>query len=333
MSKYYNLRDVMSYNRNIMMIIGGRSIGKTYAVKKLCIKRFLEKKWHFIYLRRYESELQTLKDIFKDVIVNEFPNIEFKINGSDFYINGDIAGTAIALSKAQDFKGTSFPDVHTILFDEFLIEQGSFKNYLKTEVKAFLSLYYTIDRDQDRVQAFLLANAVSVDNPYFIQLKIQVGKSKFIKPIDNLVVEIVPADKYTGNTRNSKFANMLEQLDPEYRDYAYNNKFNSDSYAFIDNPNLSSYKCICLIRSSSGDILGVWSNSSSLHISHKYDPSTHLKYTRYNKYNDDEYLLCKSITSFPLIVFRRYYMSSSITYSNINIKYEFIRYIDRYDHI
>ena len=324
----------MSYNRNIMMIIGARSIGKTYAVKKRCISEFIKNKHQFVYLRRFESELDDVRTVFDDVIKNEFEDITFSITGNVIYINNEIAGFVMALSKAQTYKSKAYTDVRNILFDEFLIEAGTFRNYLKNEVKDFLSLFSTIDRDRDLVKAFLLANAVSVDNPYFIAMRIAYKDGmNFIRPVSNVIIEIVK-DEYEGNNRNSKFSKMVREMDSDYAEYAYNNKFTQDSYSLIEPVDLSNYTCILIIKSTTGDNIGIWTDyNGKLHCSHKYDPNCKYKFTRYNKYSDTEFNICKSITQYPLNIIRQHYYKSLISFSSLHIKYEIIRYVDKYDHI
>lgn len=53
----------------------------------------------------------------------------------------------MTLSTAQDLKGTSFPEVNTIIFDEFIIEEGQKKYYLQNEVVIFLNLLETIRKN------------------------------------------------------------------------------------------------------------------------------------------------------------------------------------------
>ena len=63
--KWYNPQKMLSYNQYLNFVIGGRGIGKTFAIKKYLLKRFIEKGHQFIYLRRNKSELDRIdKDKF-----------------------------------------------------------------------------------------------------------------------------------------------------------------------------------------------------------------------------------------------------------------------------
>ena len=97
--------------------------------------------------------------------------IIYIINGKKFYCDGNICGHAMTLSTAQDLKSSNFNKVKTIIFDEFIIESGQKKYYLKDEVFVFLNLIETIARLRN-VRIFLLANSVTVTNPYFLYFDI-----------------------------------------------------------------------------------------------------------------------------------------------------------------
>lgn len=64
-------------------------------------------------------------------------------------------GYAMTLSTAQDLKSTNFSKVTSIIFDEFIIEEGQKKYYLSNEVVVFLNLVETIARLRD-IKIFML---------------------------------------------------------------------------------------------------------------------------------------------------------------------------------
>ena len=95
MAKWYNPSDMDSYGKTLNFIIGGRGIGKTYSMKRRCIKRFLRSGKQFIYLRRYQSELKKIHQFFNDIAL-EFPKLKLMVkggkDGARFYINDKLAG-------------------------------------------------------------------------------------------------------------------------------------------------------------------------------------------------------------------------------------------------
>ena len=97
---YYDYSKILSYKAVFNFIIGARGCGKSYGAKKMLIKKFIKTGQQFIYLRRFKIELQKVSTWFDDVSA-EFPDHEFKVKGKTFYIDGKLAGWAIALSTSQ----------------------------------------------------------------------------------------------------------------------------------------------------------------------------------------------------------------------------------------
>jgi hypothetical protein len=165
-SLYYNPNKMLSYNRILNFVIGARGIGKSYAWKVHPIKRFLKYGEQFIYLRRYKPELKKVNQYF-DNVKDEFPGVELKVKGREFYINGKLAGWAIPLSSWQSEKSNAYPNVSTIIFDEFLREKDN-SGYMPNEVSALLNLMDTVFRDRENCRCVAFPMRVSVVNPYFL---------------------------------------------------------------------------------------------------------------------------------------------------------------------
>ena len=68
---YYNGGELLSKNRLINFIIGNRGGGKTYHWKVRAIKDFLNNGKQFIWLRRYNTELENIRSWYND-IAHEF---------------------------------------------------------------------------------------------------------------------------------------------------------------------------------------------------------------------------------------------------------------------
>ena len=56
--KYYNIDDTLSRDRLFNFVVGPRGVGKTYSAKNRVIKNFINKGEQFVYIRRYDTELQ-----------------------------------------------------------------------------------------------------------------------------------------------------------------------------------------------------------------------------------------------------------------------------------
>lgn len=67
MSVFYDGYKTLTYNALFNFIIGNRGSGKTYWAKRWAINDFIKKGEQFIYLRRYKTELRTIKNFFADI--------------------------------------------------------------------------------------------------------------------------------------------------------------------------------------------------------------------------------------------------------------------------
>ena len=167
---FYNYNKILSYNAFINILIGERGVGKTYGASKMVTNRFIKRKEEFAYIRRYKPEIKKAVPQFFEALKNnnEFPNHNLYTKNNKFYCDDEICGHAMTLSTAQDLKSSNFSKVTTIIFDEFIIEEGQKKYYLQNEVLVFLNLIETIARMRD-IKVFMLANPANIyTNPYFL---------------------------------------------------------------------------------------------------------------------------------------------------------------------
>lgn len=230
MSDYYDFGPILSRNAVINMIVGARGVGKTYGAKRMVIKASIEKGEEFVYLRRYRTEMKSVANFFADV-GQEFPGWEFRVNGGVAQRKPESAkkwttfGYFVALSTAQKMKSVAYPKVTKIIYDEFIIEKG-YVRYLPNEVDSLLSFYSTVDRWQDRTRLIMLANAVSITNPYFIKWGIEPHGREFEMRASNFVCcQFVSNTAFADRVRNTRFARFLAETDPEGVEYSIDNQF------------------------------------------------------------------------------------------------------------
>lgn len=230
---YYDLSKALTYGAFMNFLLGERGVGKTYSVSKFVTKKFIENKHEFAYVRRYKSELsESVPKFFKPLIINEeFKGHSLEHKGSNFLIDGKIAGYSMSLSTAQKLKSSNFPNVKYIIFDEFIIEEGQ-SHYLKNEVENFLGLVETIARMRD-VIIFMLANAITITNPYFLYFDISLPYGNDIKTFKDglILVQYMKNEKYREEKRKTKFGKLIEGT--EFSKYAINNEFRMDNKSFI----------------------------------------------------------------------------------------------------
>lgn len=246
---WYSFNKVLSFNALLTFVLGGRGLGKTYGAKKLVIKKFLKYGEQFILLRRYEVELATRGTFFSDLIAkNEFPDYDFRVFGFTAQVahkntRNDkkrvwrTMGYFAALNTSQNLKGASYAQVTTIIYDEFIIEKGR-GVYLKDEVTALLNFMSTVDRYQDRARVILLANSVSIMNPYFLYYKIrpdEVGEFSQIKADDgsnDAVFHFADNKDFNESVYKTRFGRMIQGT--AYADYAVEGNFSDNHRLLID---------------------------------------------------------------------------------------------------
>lgn len=240
-NNYYNSNRILSKEEPFNFIIGGRGIGKSYEYKRLCIANYLKKGEQFVYIRRYQSDLDTvLPTLFEDT-KQAFPTHTLEIVGNDIFVDGKQAGWAIAVSSFTKHKSTVFDLVTTLLFDEFIPEDGKYiggRQRPNMEVELCLNFYQSVARGykkpiREEVRFIFIANAVTINNPYFRYFNITPmleGGAKFARR-DGLCVEIVKSSNVLKKIAESKFGKLIEGT--RYGDYAVGNEFYQDSNEFV----------------------------------------------------------------------------------------------------
>lgn len=229
MNIFYNIAGLLSQRCILNFVIGNRGGGKSYGGKQLVINRFKKRGSQFVWVRRYQTEIDTLTDFFAD-IKEQYPNDELKVEGNTCYINGEPAGWLIALTTSQKLKSVSFPKVETIIFDEFIIDKGKL-GYIKNEVQVFLELYETIARMRDNVTAIFFGNAISIVNPYFIYFGITPDLNKRFTKKGGICIEFYFNEAFIKKKSETRFGQLISGT--SYGDYNMMNKFLRDSDSFI----------------------------------------------------------------------------------------------------
>lgn len=222
MSIFYDINKVLSHNALINIIIGERGVGKSYAAKKYVVKHFLKTGKQFVYIRRYKTELKNalMKNatpIFFEQIKNDPDISKNKLTNKNdtMYCNDDICGFAVPLSTANILKSSTYDNVDTIVFDEFIIDKGSY-HYLQNEVTQFLDLIETIGRLRN-IRVIMLANAISITNPYFNYFNLTLPYNTDIKMFKEglIAVQYIKNLEYREVKKNTRFGKLIAGT--EYR--------------------------------------------------------------------------------------------------------------------
>lgn len=227
---YYDLGRLLSFNKLLSISIGARGLGKSYAAKRWAINNFLKNKKQFIYIRRYKTEFNNIKNYFSD-IQDRYPDHKFSVGRGEFIIDGEVAGYYIGLSTSQTQKSNSFPNVNIIIFDEFIIDKGKL-TYIKGETQLFLDMIETIARTRDDVRILMISNAISSINPYFLMWNIYPREGDRFICKDQIIVEINKNIDFINFKKQTKFGQLIDGT--EYGKYAIENAFLRDNKEFIE---------------------------------------------------------------------------------------------------
>jgi len=186
--KYYNSSKIDKKNATYNVIFGERSNGKTYALILKALKDYVETGINqFAYIRRWKEDVtgRRASRLFSGIVENnevekltggdfkgvhywagKFYLCNYDDNGKVIYSDENILGFSFSLSDGEHDKSTSFPNIKTIVFDEFLTN----RLYLQDEFILFMNSISTIVRRREDVKIYMLGNTVNKFCPYFSEM-------------------------------------------------------------------------------------------------------------------------------------------------------------------
>lgn len=168
--KYFDIEPIMSRNALMTFIISSRGAGKTYSSKQRILRRFQKTSEQFLFLKRFETELEATVTSFWDDCLTDKRLFRFHKNRyqighreTDHDDEGNEVeeitwrnfGYASALSTTSKLKGISPQDVKTVLWDEFIPYDG---RYLPGEGTRLLDVMETVGRMKDDVRLIATGN-------------------------------------------------------------------------------------------------------------------------------------------------------------------------------
>ena len=205
--EFYSYNKIDEFNADFKIIFGSRGTGKSYGIKKKVIDAFFNsaEKEQFVIVRRFEADTKQkiANTYFADMADYLAENYHSKIKyyQGQFWIKdldepdsgvkgARLAGFMMALNLTERYKSTAYPDVTTIVFEEFMSMNN---RYLSDEISLFNNFISTIVRKRKNVSVYMLANAISRYNPYTTELGMDLSKIE--------VDSIVTLQKYDGEDR------------------------------------------------------------------------------------------------------------------------------------
>lgn len=225
--EWYDYRAIKSRNALISIVGGPPSIGKTYGAKLDTVETALRTGRQVMWLRRNLIELGHAKSGFFDSIAERHPGYDFRVEGNLGQVRTDagVWRTLVrfaALSTSYQMKGTEFPEVDTIIYDECFAAPGL--RYLVDEVEKLRRLWITVNRSRvgrdgrARTRVYLLGNPIQLDNPYFLEWRFDATREwqKGYGTNGDVVLHLVDASKYERRVGETVYGKALGVAQADY---------------------------------------------------------------------------------------------------------------------
>lgn len=236
MIKYYSLSNIIKENADYNIIYGERSNGKTTAVLEYALKDYILSGFvnQIAIVRRWEEDYKGKngKQMFEGIVnlgwVEKYTKWEYNTiiyysqrwylakyneNGEKIKQMEEPFAIGFAISSEEHYKSTSYPNVKTILFDEFITRSY----YLPDEFIKFQNLLSTIIRLRTDVKIFMCGNTINKYCPYFSEM----GLTGIKKQKQGTI------DIYTYGESTLKvaveFSDMPSKKKPSNKYFAFNN--------------------------------------------------------------------------------------------------------------
>lgn len=240
------MRDINGKRPELYLCVTNRSGGKTVYFNRLAVNKWKQGKGKFILIYRYNYELDDVADKFyKDIAPLFFSGTTMKSKRKaagiyhELFIDDDSCGYAISLNSADQLKKYAhlFSDANRMIFDEF---QSETNHYCSDEVRKFISVHTSVARghgEQVRyVPVYMMANPVSLINPYYSELGIATrlhSDTKFLRG-DGYVMEQGFVETASRAQKESGFNRAFARN--SYIAYSAESVYLNDSQAFLEKP-------------------------------------------------------------------------------------------------
>lgn len=217
------------------IVIGERQNGKSYAMLKRILTRYLETGDQGAIIRRRVEDFRgrRSRNMWEDMIRDVLPDTEWDNiipKSGAWYLakwDDDLGKNVLdaqpfcyyfSLVQAESDKSTSYPGVKTIFFDEFMSRQA----YLVDEFVILMNVISTIKRNRSDVSIYMAGNTVDLHCPYIKEFGF-----KHIK-------EMQPGDVSIYRYGESGLSVALEYCP----NYVADEKKEADVFFAFDNPKL-----------------------------------------------------------------------------------------------
>lgn len=246
--EFYDWEKTFSYSRaRWVLVISARGYGKTYGLRKQCVKDYIKRKRRFVEVVRYKSEIELISRGYFEKLNenNEFPNYEFDYKANQFYIRKigsdkwEVLGYIVALTDEQIFKKVTFAKVKRFIFDEGLIEhKDRYKRYLPREYVRLTGLRSSVTRETPENPSdaviYILGNAVDFSCPYFENLGIKKipGYGRHVYRDGDVLLDYVEPIYYDEYIKKTAVGRALAGTDAAAA--LLKNEFVADNDSYVD---------------------------------------------------------------------------------------------------
>lgn len=251
-TKLLSLSDINNKKPELYICTTNRTGGKTTYFNRYVMNRFLKFNEKFGLLFRWNNELDEISDKFfkciGELFFDEYEMIHKKRAKGAFYElfvgkKGDFENTSVscgyafALNSSDKIKKYShlLSDICRIVFDEF---QSETNDYCPNEMTKFISIHTSLARGNGKqvkyLPVFMLSNAVSIINPYFVELGISSrlkADTHFLKG-DGFVLENGFIESASTAQTESGFNRAFSNN--KYVSYSSQNIYLNDSETFVE---------------------------------------------------------------------------------------------------
>lgn len=175
--KYYDIKPLLKQDANYYILLGMRSNGKSYQVKKTVLEEAFNNDKMFVYLRRFKDDVKQyyVESYFSDMNIEAITDGAYSLviawQGYIYFANinekgqterGKRIGRYCALNEAGRYKSNAFVNYEYIVYEEFITNEV----YLSEEPDKLQQFVSTVARDKT-IKVLLIGNTISRVCPYF----------------------------------------------------------------------------------------------------------------------------------------------------------------------
>ncbi len=168
------------------------AIGKTFGAKEFILKKFIETGDKAIWVVNTETILLKEKSRFimnnKQVFPEKWKDV--KMIGEKVYYKKECFLTLVALSTAENIKGSRDNDIRYMIYDEFNVGLSHINKRQYDLLDNLCNTYSNVMDDTLKLQVFIFGNNKSMVVPIFQSLKIKSLKIELQQKLNNFGLKL-----------------------------------------------------------------------------------------------------------------------------------------------